>query len=151
MAEVLHHDGYDPGDLGDGRGAESRGHGSPEGPHQAHSHGVGLGFVYKGHRAQPVRESRSAREDEPAAPQGNFEGRVAKMVREDEPTTPRDPTTRDDEPVEGKMNRQREGSPGTMNRRHQDGLGKMNQPRGLKRRTPSACHLTTALRAALHQ
>ena len=69
--------------------------------------GVGLGFVYKGHRAQPARESRSARDDEPTAHQGNFEGRVAKMVREDEPTTPRDPSvwelaTRDDEPVEAR-------------------------------------------------
>ena len=42
--------------------------------------GVGVGFVLKGQWAQPKRETRSAREDEPAAREDS-PMRVAKMVR----------------------------------------------------------------------
>ena len=122
--------------------------------------GVGLGFVYKGHRAQPARESRSARDDEPAAQQGIFEGRIAKMVREDA-TTPRDPSvwelvTRDDEPVKARPSvREDEPTERKIAREYEPATSRWareNEPAPrVNKRTPAACRFATALRAALKQ
>ena len=108
--------------------------------------GVGVGFVLKGQWAQPERESRSARENEPAAHEDN-QIRVAKMVREDEPTTSEDPSVwrsasvREHEPTEKKI--VRENEPATTR-----GLGKMNQPQRSTFGTPPVSRLTTAPWAA---
>ena len=85
--------------------------------------GVGVGFVLKGQWAQPKRETRSARENEPAAREDN-QMRVAKMVREDEPTTLEDPSVwrsasvREHEPTEKKI--ARENEPATTRRARKD-------------------------------
>ena len=113
-----------------------------------------VGFVLKGQRAQPERESRSAGENEPAAQKGNH-ARVAKMVRKNEPTNQRTPLLGDSvrdheptgestsvrEPTEKKI--ARENEPATTRRAGED-----EPPRVSNFGTLPASHLTTAQWAA---